>query len=73
MTGQSGESGGMIAVFVGEKYRIHAFERIAGFGQKFAQFFGGKSRIDEHAGVVGLEQSGVAGAATAKNAESKGH
>ena len=73
MPGESAERGGMVAVLVGEEDRIDALPRLRGGGQQLAQFPRRKAGVDEHAGVVGLQQGGIAGAAAAKDAKTQGH
>jgi len=70
---EAAEAGGMVAVFVGEKDRIDAAQRLPVRGEQFAQAAGGEAGVHEHARGVGLEQRAIARAAASKDAKSHGH
>jgi hypothetical protein len=71
--GEAAQTGGMIAMFVGEEDRIDAAERLPMRGEQLAQTPGGKAGVHEHTRGIGLEQGAIARAAAAENAKSHGH
>ena len=73
VAGEAAERGGVVAVLVREEDGVDPVPAGARRGQQLAELARRETRVDEHAGVVGFEERGVAGAATAQDAETQGH
>jgi hypothetical protein len=70
---QTVDTGGVVAVLVGEEDGVDALEGFAGVGEEGGEFAGGEAGIDEDARTFGHEQRGVARAAGTEDAEAHGH
>jgi len=70
---QTFDSGGMVAVLMSEEDGVDAREGFANSFEHGAEPARGKTRIDQHARVLGDEQRRIARTAAAENAKSHRH
>ena len=71
--GQPEEAGDMVAVFVRDKNGRKIFRRPPNGREPLADLAGGKSRVNQDAGVFGFKVGAIAGGTAAQNGEFDGH
>ena len=64
---------GMIPVFVGEKNGVNTVQLVSDALEELPQFSGGKTGIDQHVSLGGLEQGAIARTTATKNAKTQRH